>query len=49
METAKLRPADLNKEALQILQEAEASINRCAGMQGDPPAEIILLALNGSK
>ncbi|NLA10864.1 MAG: hypothetical protein GX883_01910 [Firmicutes bacterium] len=49
MEIAKMRPADLNKEALQILQEAEASINRCAGVQGEPPAEIILLALNGGK
>ncbi len=46
MDTARLHPADLNEEALQILQEAEASINRCNEMQDDP---VILIALNDTK
>ncbi|HOA34793.1 MAG TPA: hypothetical protein PKV91_00580 [Bacillota bacterium] len=49
MEASKLRPAELNKEALQILREAEASINHCIGQERDPAAEIFLIALNSEE
>ena len=45
MEASKLRPAELNEEALKILREAEASINRCIGSA----AEIYLLALHSEE
>ena len=46
METDKLRPAELNEDALQILLEAEASINESIDGQGEFSEEIILIALN---
>lgn len=49
MEAAKLHPAELNEEAMQILREAEASINRCIGVETDPAAEIFLIALNSNQ
>lgn len=49
METTKLHPAELTAEALQILQEAETSINRCTGAERNPSAEIFLIALNSNR
>ena len=46
METDKLRPAELNEDALQILLEAEASINESIDAQEEFSEEIILIALN---
>ena len=46
MAASRLHASDLNKYALQFLQEAEASINRCNEMQDDP---VILIALNDTK
>ncbi|HPU01855.1 MAG: hypothetical protein GX890_02390 [Firmicutes bacterium] len=45
MEASKLHPAELNEEALQILREAEASINRIIGSA----SEIYLLALKSEE
>ena len=47
MDKSQLRPARLDQEALQILLEAEASINRCAAAGDDPSAEIFLIAMHG--
>lgn len=49
METAKLRLAELNEDALQILLDAEASINESVSAQGDPPDEILLIALHNKQ
>ncbi len=49
MEVAKLHPAELDEESLQILREAEASINRCTGAEGDSSAKIFLIALNSKR
>lgn len=48
MDTPKFSPAELDAEALQILREAEASINRRGGGERNPPGEIFLIALNSS-
>lgn len=49
MESEKLHPAMLNEEALQILREAETSINRCIGVETDPAGEIYLIALHSNR
>ncbi len=49
MEAEKLRPAELNEVALQILREAEVSINHCIGGETEPAAEILLIALNSGQ
>lgn len=46
MDRAKLHPAKLDEEALQILLDAEASINRRIDAGSDPAAEIFLIAMH---
>ncbi len=49
MDRSKLRPARLDQEAMQILLDAEASINRCAVAGSDPHTEIFLIAMHDGK
>lgn len=49
MEVTSLRPARLSEEVLQILRDAESSINRSIGAGRDPAAEVFLIALNSNQ
>ncbi len=49
MDRTELRPAKLDQEALQILLDAEASINRRIDAESDPAAEIFLIAMHSDR